>query len=180
MYTIKNTATSVRTRTMRALAPGRMGSVQRICGGSIRLGRGDFTAISDNQLRTFYNELALMQSRGQIEVREGGLRGPLVDFTLTKPMTPPPDVKEKLNDQAESEDAAEEIQDSAGTAGEQEHDVEVDIELDSPAASEPSEPDKPIDRMNKSELIAYAAEVLGESEADLEVLTKKQIMEKLS
>ncbi len=160
VYIVKNMSRDIRARTSRVLSPGRGGTIQRICGGRIRLGRGDSAVLGEDQLKANYDELARLQNRGVIEVRFGSRKGPLVSFkdydhqpevevAKTESSTPPPTSEETVDDN-------------------------VLIEI------EETEPEKPLDKMNKQELILYAAEVLGEKPEELELLTKKQILEKLS
>lgn len=175
MYVIKNTARGTHTRATRTIAPGRAGSVQRVCGGAIRLGRGDWAVISDAQFQSFYDELAVKQARGMIEVHEGGLKGPLAKFDA-KPAAPTPipvPVEVKHEPKHEPKPAPQEVPRPASPARPAAV-VEESVELEAP------EPDKPLDKMTKSELVSYAAEVLGEKESELELLTKRQILEKLS
>jgi len=160
VYIVKNMSRDVRARTSRVLSPGRGGTIQRICGGHIRLGRGDSVVLGEDQLKANYDELARLQNRGVIEVRYGSRKGPLVAF---KDYEHQPEVKILKAEEpvAVPEEAVE-------------GNVELVIE------TEESEPEKPLDKMNKQELIFYAAEVLGEKPEELELLTKKQILEKLS
>jgi len=161
VYVVRNMSRDIRARTSRVLSPGRGGTIQRICGGRIRLGRGDSVVLGEDQLKANYDELARLQSRGVIEVRYGSRKGPLVAFKdydhqpeveISKAESIPPPIPEE-------------------TAN---GNVELVIE------TEETEPEKPLDKMNKQELILYAAEVLGEKPEELELLTKKQILEKLS
>lgn len=159
-YCIKNTSKSVRTRTIRASTAGVRGSVQRVCGGSIRLGRGDHTHISEEQLNKHYGELMLKQSQGLIEIRLGGHTGPVVKAVPAQEVATA--VERVLSTPT--------VVPTPAPVLEVTDDAEVSIE----------EPEKPIEKMTKQELIAYAAEVLGERESDLELLTKRQLLEKLS
>jgi hypothetical protein len=134
--------------------------------------RGDSVAISEDRLKFHYDELARLQNRGVIEVRYGSRKGPLVAF---KDFEHQPAIEvSKVEDLIVENILLCEIEEIKETSN---GNVEFVIETEAEAILEP---DKPIDKMNKQELISYAAEVLGERTEELELLTKKQILEKLS
>ena len=168
VYVVNNMSRNIRSRTSRATSPGRGGTIQRVCAGSIRLCRGDSVAISEDRLKFHYDELARLQNRGVIEVRYGSRKGPLVAF---KDFDHQPTVEVSKIEEEILLCEIEEIKETSNG------NVEFVIETEAEAILEP---DKPIDKMNKQELISYAAEVLGEKTEELELLTKKQILEKLS
>jgi hypothetical protein len=77
------------------------------------------------------------------------------------------------------EPAPQEVQDPA-SAGEPVEDDEVSVELEAEPQLARPEPDKPLDKMNKTELVEYASELLDEAPEDLALLTKRQLLEKIS
>lgn len=162
------------------MTPGRKSAMQRVCGGKIRLGRGDSAIITEDQFRTHYLELSKACAKGLIEVHEGAFNGPIVKFNGAPPVGAPVEEEpEEVVIDVQPEPSTQEVQDPA-SAGEPVEDDEVSVELEAEPESSVAAPDKPIERMNKTELIGYASEVLGESPEDLELLTKKQILEKIS
>jgi len=178
-YVIRNTSKKVHTRTTRAMTPGRKSAVQRVCGGKVRLSRGDSVVITEDQFRTHYVELAQACARGLIEVHEGAFNGPVVKFNGAPPAGTPQEEPEEVVIDVQPEPSTQEVQDPA-SAAEPVEDDEVSVELEAEPQLARPEPDKPLDKMNKAELIEYASEVLGERQEDLELLTKRQILEKIS
>lgn len=148
-YFITNEVRRQSTRIARAMAPTRAKFTQRICGNTLRLVRGRNRGIAISE------EVLL---KYQDELHEKQKKGLIAVRTgsLTGPLvefsefTPPPQQKEAPKEA---------------------------VPLPAEVSTQPAE--KSPDKMNKAELIEYASVVLGESSADLEVLTKRQIMERL-
>lgn len=133
-------------------APLRHRMKTHIFNGTVRLGRRPIP-ISEEHASKFAEELDELIAQGIIELREGGPDGRVF---------------------ASFEDVASE----AGEEEEPEEDEEEEEEEEED--EEEVEPDKPIERMNKAELVAYAMTVTEAEESELEGMTKRQIMELLS
>ena len=180
-FVITNMVRRTETRVARARSATRARPLQRICGNKFRLVRGKNRGgivIDEDLLNEHWDELKEKQAAGLIAVHEGVYNGPLFAFdSLDRQVvenTPEP-AEEPSDDESEDEEqAADDSEEEAEELEEEEAELEEEPEEEMTA-----EPEKPVERMNKAELIAHAAVILGEDEGALEALTKKQIMERL-
>lgn len=148
-YFITNEVRRQSTRIARAMAPTRAKFTQRICGNTLRLVRGRNRGIAITE------ELLL---KYQDELHEKQKKGLIA--VRTGSFSGPLVEFSKLASPIQKEEAPKE-------------EVSIPEEVSTQSA------EKSPDKMNKAELIEYASVVLGESSEDLEVLTKRQIMERL-
>lgn len=156
-YYVKNMVRRVQTRTARHLMAGRAKFTQRILGNRIRLVRGKFHPITEEQLKQCWEELKSKYNKGLIAVHEGAPSGPVFKF----------DKKEHVQEAKDDEPKNEEKVEQAPKA---------EVESTKPQqTSEMSAED--IDKMKKSDLVEYASKLLGEDPGVLERMTKNEIKE---
>jgi hypothetical protein len=148
---------------------GRARWTQRILNNKVRLVRGKFHPISFDQLMKHWDELKAKQEQGLIVVLMGSPRGKKYHFEVKEgAVQAQPETPEVPDDEPEDEEEAEE-------AGAEQ--VEA---ADAPDSEQPAGQGPDLDKMNKSQLVAYAAEKLGEAPGVLERMTKAEIKELLA
>lgn len=168
-YYVKNMVRRVQTRTARHRMAGRARWTQRILNNKVRLTRGKFYPISFDQLMKHWDELKEKQEKGLIVVLVGSPRGQKYAFeTKEEAVQTQPETPEVPNDESKDEEASEE-------AGEESVEASAAPESEESAGQPPD-----LDKMNKGQLVAYAAEKLGEPPGVLERMTKAEIKELLS
>lgn len=175
-FVITNEVRRPQTRVHRATAPTRARSTQRICGNQFRLVRGKNRpgiSIDRAMLEEHWDELWDKQEQGLIAVHVGSFNGPLFNFGEKAPEESKSAAPEVTDDEPEDEKSTEDDPE------EETEEAEESSKEEEPEEDVTPEPEKPVERMNKVELVAHAAAVLGEEEDDLEPLTKKQIIERL-
>lgn len=168
-YYVKNMVRRAQTRTARHRMAGRARWTQRILNNKVRLNRGKFYPISFDQLLEHWDELKDKQEKGLISVRIGHPRGPKYAFDAKEDGSQAqPETPEVPNDEPKDEEKAEE-------AGEGSVEAADSSDQEQPSGQEPD-----LDRMNKAQLVAFAAEKLGEAPGVLDRMTKAEIKELLS
>jgi len=155
-YWLVSTVRRVETRLQRAQSPERHRFKQDLCNGQIRLVRGPAgVELRPDLLEQFKEELKSYHDRGILNVHVGSPEGPLYDFRELVEKAPPPP-KEPTPEPAPELDEPE------------------------PEAKEMDEDDLPDMTWTKTRLMSHAATVLGKDESELEPMTKREILEKLS
>lgn len=138
----------------------------RICGGKVMLRRGKALPMPEEYLEAHSDELKQLMLEGKIDIREGGPHGPSIGM----PDAPRPAPKKKPEPEVEAE--AEEAPAEEELEAEPEEAEEEEV-----VAEEIPEPDKPLDKMNKAELIEYCVLVTGMDHDELEGMVKREILE---
>jgi hypothetical protein len=133
-FLVINTVKKVGTRLSRQQSPSRHRFTMPIMNNTVRLGHRP-VRISSQQVEKYEKELARLSAEGKIEVRKGGIDGPIHQFGMGKPVQ----------------------------KGEEEQEIK--------------ENKKPIDRMNKSELLDHVSDIVDMPRAKLKDLTKKELLE---
>lgn len=144
-----------------------------IFNGTVRLTRRPIPA-SEEKVAEFENELRPLVEQGVVQIHKGSPDGPLFAFGEVVKKDDAPKVPATVED----DQAKDEVQEPEPVEA-----VEDEPEEEEEAVM--PEPPKPLDRMNKSELVEYALEVAdaGFLDADreaLEDLTKAEIKELVS
>ena len=182
---------SVHTRTKRASAAERTHLRQFACDGSIRLVRSRYQPLSEAWFTKYYDELWKLQESGRVEIRIGSPEGPAYKFgEKNNESEQIIESESSSNDGSEGKESSEGDIESSETSEseliEESEDVDLEEEEEEEEEDEEEEgvevsdtPEKPVDKMNKAELIEYAAATLDINENDLEGLTKRQILSKL-
>lgn len=174
-----------------------------LCGGKIRLLRGKSRPLPVELLHQFQDDLADRMRSGQIDIRVGGPNGPSIGLPdeVELPEIPHDDGQEKDAPEESQASAASAEAGVEASEGEPEEESEAsEEEVEEPEDEEPAdaeepdededdgedeeeeereipEPSKPLDRMNKAELIDYCVQVTGMDAADLEPMVKREILE---
>lgn len=168
-YYVRNMVRRAQTRTARHRMAGRARWTQRILNNKVRLTRGKFHPISADQLMKHWDELKEKQENGLIAVLVGSPRGQKYAFeTKGGVVQSQPETPEVPNDEPKDEEAVEE-------AGAEPVEAADSPEQERTAGQEPD-----LDKMNKAQLVAFAAETLGEAPGVLERMTKAEIRELLA
>lgn len=175
---VVNTVRRWQTRGLRRKPGGKRSKFNLIlCGGKLRLLRGKSRPLPRELLEQFEQELADRMRRGEIDIRVGGPFGPSVGATPEKEVP-----RDTSAEAAQAEGTSGPAEGEAEPEAEEEELEEVDEEEDEELEDEPEEdalpePPKPLDRMNKAELVEYAVQVTGMSSEELEPLVKRDILE---
>ena len=155
-YYITNTVRRWQTRGLRRKPVG--GKSHKfnliLCGGKVRLLRGKTRPITEEMFVKYGDELMKLAEQGKIDIRVGGPRGRSIKEGIPVkmeklPETPPTPKIEKKEPKAE-----EKVEESSIP-----------------------QPPKPLDRMNKAELIDYCVQVTGMDPKELESMVKRDILE---
>jgi len=177
MFWIVSTVGKVRTRAQRQSSPDRHRVKHYIFNGTVRLCRRPVPATLA-QVEMYKAELSDLWKKGILEVRQGEPYGPLFEFGEVQHDVP--EVQAEVTHDPAPEAAAEpepaEPEVPAAEPEQEPDDGDEDVPM--------PEPSKPIERMNKQELVEYALKVVetGYLDADreaLEDLTKAEIKELL-
>jgi len=164
------------TRALRLMSPTCHRSRQLkqvICGGAIRLVRNRPMALREDLFLQYKDQLADLQSRGAIEVRVGSPQGPVFDFGGAMPA--PGELQDDASEN--EEEAAEAPTNEVGDFGDPGDPGDSKNEEVKEAAQPESTPDM---TWTKTALVDYAAQILGESFEDLDKLTKREILARLT
>lgn len=169
-----------------------------LCGGKIRLLRGKSRLLPTDLFRQFRLSLGEKMQAGQIDIRVGGPNGLSIGLPESSELMEVPYDSSKKDAQAEStaessepsletSKGADKLQDQeeveASTNDESEEAPEMDdvgdeLEAEGEETGELiPEPPKPLERMNKVELIDYCVRVTGMDADDLEPMVKREILE---
>lgn len=196
---VVNTVRRWQTRGLRRRPGGRRSRFNLImCGGKLRLLRGKSRPLPRELFEQFREELAARMLRGEIDIRVGGPNGESIGMPEEVPRddSPKKDVPaedsagagvESPSDEASEGESEEELAASEEEVEVSEDEPEDAEELDEEEPEEEPEeeeeeeeipePSKPIERMNKTELIDYCVQVTGMDPADLEGMVKREILE---
>ena len=152
-YYIVNTVRRWQTRGLRRKPIGGKNHKFNLilCGGKIRLLRGKTKPISEEMFVKYGDELMKLAEQGKIDIRVGGPRGPSLKEGIPVKEAPP---KSPPTPKVEKAPV-----------------VEEKVEKSVP------QPPKPLDRMNKSELIDYCVQITGMDPKELESMVKRDILE---
>jgi len=124
-----------------------------MCDGKMRLLRGRSMGVGEEMFNTYRDEFKKLAEAKYIRVQVGGAQGPEYDFSESAPIPMPstPVVAAPPPPPPPPPPAAE--------------------------VKEEEPEDKPLDRMNKTELVAFLAEKSGLPEEELSGFTKRQLLE---
>jgi len=146
----------------------------RICGGKVILRRGKALPLPEELFEKHEEELADLMRSGQIDIRVGGPNGRSIGMPPAEPKERKDESKKAPEDHADDQGEAESSPEAPEGEGGEDEGEEVEVELEE---GELPEPDKPLERMNKAELIDYCVQVTGMDAADLEGMVKREILE---
>jgi len=204
---VVNTVRRWETRGLRRRPGGKRHRFNLIlCGGKIRLLRGKSRPLPTELFQQFQKELAEKMSTGQIDIRVGGPNGKSIGLPEDEELMEVRDDDRQEKDaseesqasasssspgveasegesEGESEASEEEVEEP--TDDEPEEDLEADDEdepeeepeLEEEEEDSVPEPSKPLERMNKAELIDYCVQLTGMDADDLEPMVKREILE---
>lgn len=193
-YYVIGTTRDARYRTFRAKSPVRQRHMRFICGNQIRLLSGRAQLLREDFLKKYENELRILQRNGSLEVRVGSPTGPRYDFTAPASAdavleTVSKAIADKIVEElhAPSELRKLFVETPVEPVPEPEPVVEPEpapvAEVVDEPVSEPSpEPipgDAALSSMGRKELVVvYTSR--GGQESDLDGMTKRHILAKLS
>lgn len=175
-YWLVSVTRNNRSRLVRSSENSERSRYKLIIMDGVRVIPGRDVMITKEQLQAHKAELKDLHDRGLIELHVGNPHGrhyfsDEVSHEPARPAAPPPVPEVKTS--------AETVKPTAPPPPSPKPEKEVEIKVVEEVVLRPAEPDKPIDKMSKVELIDYASAVLGLSTDALKDMTKREIMEQL-
>ena len=170
-----------------------------LCGGKIRLLRGKSRPLPIGLFHQYQHDLVMKMRAGQIDIRVGGPNGSSIGLSWDDEFMEVPcddgsekDAQAESTASLESSESGPEAPEGTDEPPDQEEveaptsdesgvletdDVGDELEAEEEIGESIPEPPKPLERMNKVELIDYCVQLTGMKADDLEPMVKREILE---